>query len=639
MCGIVGFVGRIQDPLLSLRSMVQKINHRGPDNSDTWVSEKSCVGLGHARLAILDLTDNGNQPFYSSCSRYVIVFNGEIYNHLRLRRFLESKYNIVWRGNSDTETLIEMIAHEGVHAALNSIEGMFAFAVWDVADEKLILARDRFGEKPLYWTSSEHAFVFGSELRVLNNPKFSSKKLSKTAVNLYMRNGAIPAPYTIYDDIHKLKPGNLLSVDLKNLKVDVAPYWEPKAVYLSAKKDLFAGSYNDALVDLNSLLSEKIVDQMLADVPLGSFLSGGIDSTLITAIMCENTVDTVKTFSIGFEDHRFDEAFYAKQVAKFLGTDHTEVYVNEKLALDVVPNLMNIFDEPFADSSQIPTYLVSQIAKQHVTVALSGDGGDELFGGYTRYTLSNRIWRYLSFFPLTVRRKLALALNKISPDMIEFLLGNMFKSKIDNIGEKVFKGAGLMDAADFNGLYSRLTNLSLGTGSMLLSPETIYSQCDIDLLNEIEDVIQRMMIADVINYLPTDILTKVDRSAMAVSLETRAPFLNHCIYEFSASLPMDFKIQGSIGKVILRDLLYRKVPRELIERPKKGFAVPLASWLRGPLREWCESLLSIQSLKDVGVFDGPVVRSRWEEHLSGKYNWHNPLWNVLMLQDWLQKNH
>lgn len=639
MCGVAGFIGKVKNPEIKLKSMISQVNHRGPDHNDTWISKSNLVGLGHARLSIIDLSKNGNQPFLSSCNRFVIVFNGEIYNHLQLRKVMKSKYNIDWRGQSDTETLIELISHEGIHAALNLIEGMFAFAVWDTVKEELLIVRDRFGEKPLYWTLSDEVFAFGSELRVLNNTGFGSKEISKKATSLYMRNGAIPAPYSIYKDIRKLQPGHLLSIDLKCMNVSISPYWDAKSAYLGASKNLFLGSYSDAIASLNNLLSEKIVDQMLSDVPLGSFLSGGIDSTLVTALMCESVNQAVETFSIGFEDPRFDEAVYAKQVAKFLGTKHTEVYVNEQLALEVVPNLMNIFDEPFADSSQIPTYLVSKIAKQNVTVALSGDGGDELFGGYTRYTLSNRIWRYLSPLPLPIRRSLAKVARQIRPDTFEFLLGYLFRNKVDHIGEKVVKGAGMLEAADFNDLYSRLTNISLGSGSMLLSEDFKHELKEIHSLNDIEDLSQRMMLADVINYLPTDILTKVDRSAMAVSLETRALFLNHQIFDFAAALPLEFKIQGGTGKMILRDLLYTKVPRELLERPKKGFAVPLASWLRGPLREWSESLLSVQSLQNTGIFSVPLVRKRWQEHLNGQFNWHNPLWNVLMLQDWMQKNH
>ncbi|BFM49625.1 asparagine synthase (glutamine-hydrolyzing) [Marinomonas sp. THO17] len=637
MCGIAGFLGKSTSPDIDLSNMVNAIRHRGPDDQGIWFDQSAGIGLAHARLSIVDLSSAGHQPMQSISERYALVFNGEIYNHHLLRTELERDETRLWRGHSDTETLLAAIEKWGLEATLKKSKGMFAIALWDKENETLSLARDRMGEKPLYYGWVNDNFVFSSELKALRTlPKFNNL-ISHDALALYLRYNAIPAPYSIYENLYKLEPGCIVSVKIGDDAVNKAIYWSTVEVQRSGMMSPFSGTENDAVARLGETLKGAVALQMNADVPLGAFLSGGVDSSAIVALMQAQSMKKIKTFSIGFDDKEYNEAEHARAVAQHLSTDHYDMYVSGQDALDVIPKLPHIYDEPFADSSQIPTYLVSQIAKQKVTVSLSGDAGDELFGGYNRYTMTNNIWKYLSPIPVPLRKLVSSSIQSVSPEHWSKLFNIITPSNRPqvNIGDKLHKGAKVLSSKNVDDLYTSLIS-SVDEPDMWLINRNkgVLATPDLSFLKPIE----RMMVQDMVGYLPTDILAKVDRAAMAVSLETRVPFLDPSVIEFAASLPLEYKIRNGVGKWVLREVLYKHVPKELIERPKMGFGVPLAEWLRGPLKAWAENLLDTQRLQEEGFFDVSLVRQKWQEHIAGKRNWQAQLWTVLMFQAWLDQN-
>lgn len=647
MCGIAGFMefGASAYSQAVLRAMTDSLMHRGPDSSGYWWDEGSGVGLGHRRLSILDLSACGHQPMQSLSGRYAIIFNGEIYNHLDLRTQIGVRG---WRGHSDTETLVAAIETWGVEEALKRLTGMFAFALWDAHASILTLARDRLGEKPLYYgwqrKDGHAAFLFGSELKSLRaHPAFEGE-INRDSLCLQLRHNCIPAPYSIYKGIHKLQPGHLLQIKWRpHLQGDLPqsrPYWSLEQAIEAGRAQPFVGSDNDAISALDTLLRDSICRQMTADVPLGAFLSGGIDSSTVVALMQVQSTRAVKTFTIGFSEGGYNEAEHAKAVAHHLGTDHTELYVAPQQALDVIPRLPELYDEPFSDSSQIPTFLVSQLAKRQVTVSLSGDAGDELFGGYNRYFGTHRWWGRVQSLPRPARR-LAAAMMLGTPTGVWDLIGKSLAGVSGDddrwmtLSNRIPKLAEVLRSKSGMALYRQLVSHWLEPSRLVIGgtePATSVSNPPFESIN----LVERMMALDAVSYLPDDILVKVDRAAMGVSLETRVPFLDHRVVEFAWRLPLSMKIRDGQGKWILRQVLYQYVPKELIDRPKMGFGVPIDRWLRGPLRDWSESLLGEVRLRREGYFDAKLVRQTWDEHLSGRNNWQYLLWDVLMFQLWLE---
>jgi asparagine synthase (glutamine-hydrolysing) len=645
MCGIAGTLaapGRADaDPQALVLAMCTRIAHRGPDDDGAWHDEAHGLTLGHRRLSIVDLSPQGHQPMHSASGRYVVVFNGEIYNHGELREQLGPQ---PWRGHSDTETLLACFERHGVLATLPLLVGMFAIAVWDRERQELALARDRMGEKPLYYgTLSSGDFVFASELRALEaHPRWSGE-IDRDAVADLLQYACIGAPRSIYAHVRKLEPGSWLVLPLSR-QARAGRYWNLVEVATRGVAQAAASPRGDAeaVDELERLLGQAIRGQIVADVPVGAFLSGGVDSSAIVALMCRHSSTRVRTFSIGFSEPGFNEAEFAKAVAQHLGTDHTEHYVTPEDALAVVGRLPSLYDEPFADASQIPTYLVSQMARRDVTVALSGDAGDELFAGYNRYRLAMRSWGVLERFPLPLRRAASRAALALPPGAWDRLFGlpNALlpaRRRVGNGGDKVHKfAASVLAAPSPLAMYEQLLRYWDEVEAVVpgAAPRHARIEALAAGLPPGTSPVDRMCLADQLGYLPDDILVKVDRAAMAVSLETRVPLLDHRIVEFAWGVPLHQKMRGGESKWLLRQLLYRHVPRELIERPKQGFGVPLDRWLRGPLREWAEDLLAEPRLRADGFLDAAAVRRRWREHLSGRRNWQYALWNVLMFQAW-----
>lgn len=652
MCGFAGFLGGVASygqagDEAMLKRMADTIANRGPDDAGYWSDPDHRVGLGHRRLSIVDLSPAGHQPMPSASSRYVIAFNGEIYNHLLLRQALEAAGQApAWRGHSDTETLLAGFDAWGIQGTVERAIGMFAFSVWDRQTGTLTLGRDRIGEKPLYYgwqgQGDNAVFLFGSELKALRAHPAFENNINRGALSLLLRHNYIPAPHSIYTGVAKLHPGSLLTVSLQQREPKVCSYWSAAHIAESGVANPFAGSPDQAVDALEALLKDAVRQQMMADVPLGAFLSGGVDSSTVVALMQAQSSRPVKTFSIGFHEEGYNEAEHAKAVARHLGTDHTELYVTAEQAMAVIPRLPSMYDEPFSDSSQIPTFLVSQLARQHVTVSLSGDAGDELFCGYNRYQMTASLWRKLAAAPLPLRRIAARGLTSISPQSWNSLAGAVTgllpqSVRFANTGDKLHKGAGVLASTSSDALYLALVSHWHDPASVVIDghePATLLTD-DAPPLAGLDDV-QRMMGLDLLTYLPDDILVKVDRAAMAVSLETRVPFLDHRVVEFAWRLPQAMKLRDGETKWALRQVLYRHVPQALIERPKMGFGVPIADWLRGPLRDWAESLLDEARLRNEGFFNPAPVRRKWEEHLSGRRNWAYQLWDVLMFQSWLE---
>jgi asparagine synthase (glutamine-hydrolysing) len=659
MCGLVGVLqgSALSEMALnkSLTAMSDAIQHRGPDGSGVWTDSQQGVGLGHRRLSIVDLSPHGSQPMISHTGRFVLAFNGEIYNHAAIRKEI-NELNLVrlasdkelaftWRGHSDTEVMLAAFECWGIEDSIKKFNGMFGFAVWDNSEKILSLARDRFGEKPLYYGLMNGTVLFGSELKALKCHPSWHGKIDRNSLALYMRHAYVPTPYSIFEGVSKLPAGSLLQIPMldsyESLPLPVQ-YWSAKTLAEKGEREGFEGD-DVAVVDtLESLLTDAVGIRMAADVPLGAFLSGGIDSSLIVALMQSQSATPVKTFSIGFQEKDYNEAHYAKSVAGHLGTQHTELYVSAEEAMKVIPDLPEIYDEPFADSSQIPTFLVSKMTRDHVTVALTGDGGDELFGGYNRYTFGKKIWARVGWMPAGMRRKLSHILRSSSPAKLDFLFSTLEsitpkKLRVNAPGNKIHKLSNVLDCSSPDEMYRGLVSFWDPASVVLNAIEQPTALTDSKLGAELSDFRSRMMFLDAVSYMSDDILAKVDRASMAVSLESRVPFLDHRVAEFAWKLPIDTKIKGNDGKWPLKKILDRYIPRELMERPKMGFGVPIDSWLRGPLREWAESALNPARLKKEGYLNADIVQEKWVEHLSGKRNWSTQLWCILMFQAWLEK--
>jgi asparagine synthase (glutamine-hydrolysing) len=652
MCGFAGFFepssSRTEEQMNeAVRLMAETLHHRGPDDGGSWVDVSCGVALGFRRLSIIDLSPAGRQPMTSHNGRYVIVYNGEIYNHRDIRKELE----VPWRGHSDTETLLEAISVWGVVKALEKAVGMFALALWDRKERELTLARDRLGEKPLYYGWNRSTFLFGSELKALRACSATSGERSweidRGALCLYLRHNYVPAPYSIYQGIHKLPAATFLRMKTSagaSRDIDPEYYWDIRKVAEKGIAAPFPGTEEEAVETLDAVLRAAVRQQMAADVPLGAFLSGGVDSSTVVALMQAQNNRPVKTFTIGFHEDDYNEAVYAKAVADHLGTDHTELYITPEQAQGVIPRLPYLYNEPFSDSSQIPTFLVSQMARSHVTVSLSGDGGDELFGGYNRYFWGPSIWKNISWIPLFWRQGMAKMITAFSPKTWDNFYKKTSSVRLERfkqrtIGDKLYKLAEIIPSKDLKSIYIKLVSGWQDPTTVVLAaeePKTMIT--DPELWPDFTDFSQSMMLLDALTYLPDDILVKVDRASMGVSLEARVPLLDHRVVEFAWHLPLSMKIRNNQenSKWLLRKVLYRYVPRELIERPKTGFGVPIETWLRGPLRDWAESLLDERRLRQEGFFDPKPIREKWLEHLSGSRNWQYPLWYILMFQAWLE---
>ena len=621
--------------------MSNSLTHRGPDDCGVWFDEEVGVLLGHRRLSILDLSAAGSQPMQSMCGRYVIAFNGEIYNHLSLREGINASglsggLND-WRGHSDTETLLAGFVCWGIEKTLRKAVGMFAIAVWDRQDKVLTLTRDRIGEKPLYYGWQGDTFLFGSELKALKAHPVFQGDIDRSALALFFRHNYIPAPYSIYKGIHKLPPGTFLQVSLDDKAVQPQPFWSLSEVAMRGVSSPFEGSDDEALNALENNLGAAVRSQMLADVPLGGLLSGGLDSTAIVALMQANRSTPVRTFTIGFEEGAYDEATHARAVAAHLGTDHTELRLGAADVLSIVPQLPQMYDEPFADSSQLPTHLVMRLAREHVTVALSGDAGDEFLGGYNRYLHAPKVWQRLGWMPPSLRQLLGRGLTAIPSEMLNRLAEPLARrAGIGQPGDKAHRlGQRLRGMGSIDDLYVSLVSEWSGVDLVIGGNVPANLLDDRDRWPNLSDPVARMMALDGMTYLPDDILVKVDRAAMSVSLETRAPFLDHDLIEFAWSLPMNMKIRDGEGKWLLRRLVDRYVPSELMARPKMGFGIPRDTWLRGPLRDWAETLLSEQRLRDEGFLRPEPIRAAWKAHLNGASLGYQ-LWSVLMFQAWLE---
>jgi asparagine synthase (glutamine-hydrolysing) len=621
--------------------MAEAIGYRGPDSHGTWADKESGLAFGHRRLAIIDLSPLGHQPMLSASGRFVISFNGEIYNYAALRKQLPGRYP--FRGESDTEVMLAAIETWGLESAVEKFIGMFAFALWDRELRVLSLVRDRLGVKPLVYGSMAGGIVFASELRALRACPDFSPEVDRGSITLLLRHNCIPAPHTIYRNVYKLLPGHILTLagpDLESARLK--PYWSAREVALRGVAEPFEGTDAEGIDGLDELLREAVGLRMIADVPLGAFLSGGIDSSMVAALMQAQSGRPVKTFTIGSLNPEYDEAQHARDVARHLGTEHTELYVTPEDALAVIPRLSGMFDEPFADSSQIPTFLVSQLARREVTVSLSGDGGDELFAGYNRHVWGKRVWDLSRRFPQAVRNAAAGVLTSVPPTSwdrlfrtINPLLPRSLHHRMP--GYKLQKLAGLLSSNSPDELYRRLSSHWIDPEDVTVGAvEPAGVSADPAYNVELGEVVAQMMYLDLITYLPNDILTKVDRASMAVSLEARVPLLDHRVVEFAWRLPLSMKIRDGQSKWALRQVLYRYVPRELIERPKAGFGIPLEAWLRGPLRGWAEELLDERRLRREGYFDPALVREKWATHLSGRQDLQYDLWDVLMFQAWLE---
>jgi asparagine synthase (glutamine-hydrolysing) len=651
MCGITGFVDRHAPGADQLRgtveSMTATLHHRGPDDTGCWVDESAGVAFGHCRLAVLDLSEHGHQPMHSGHGRYVLNYNGEIYNFAEVRSQLEA-IGTRFRGSGDTEVLVAAIERWGLVDALGRCNGMFALALWDRQERTLSLARDRMGEKPLYYGWSGGRFLFGSELKAVRaHPAFDAS-VDRDALTLYLRHNCVPAPYSIYQGIRKLPPGTTLTLSEAQTQrpgqlPEPRPYWSLAEAVTAGTSRRFDGGVDAATDDLDALLRDAVGIRTYADVPLGAFLSGGIDSSLIAALMQAQATSKVKTFTVAFDDRTYNEAGDAQRVAAHLGTEHTELLVSHDDALEVVPSLGRLYDEPFSDSSQLPTYLLSRLTREHVTVALSGDGGDELFGGYNRYRWASGTWDRLRRIPQPLRAGLGSALDAVPPrwwdgayQRVEPALPRRLRVRMP--GNKVQKMAGVLGSDDLADLHLRLASHVQHPERLVLGgvePPSLFTGAGSP---RPADAIEQMMYLDSVTYLPDDILVKVDRASMAVSLEARVPFLDHRVVEMAWRLPSDMKIRGGTGKWLLRRLLHRYVPAELVERPKMGFGAPIGSWLRGPLRPWAEDLLSESRLRSEGYFAPAPVRRLWDEHQSGRRERQYELWDILMFQVWLAES-
>ncbi len=647
MCGIVGFWPGNDESGLGdiIKKMNDSIVHRGPDDEGVWIDDNTHLAMGQRRLSIVDLSPAGHQPMISSTGRYVIVFNGEIYNYKDIRKEILDYYSgsFSFKGTSDTEVMLEAFEIFGVELSVKKFVGMFAFALFDRKDKKLFIARDRIGEKPLYYGMIGNTFVFASEMKAIYAFPGFNMRIDRNALALYFRYCYIPAPFTISENIKKLMPGTILVYEGSTQKMtEPVPYWSFEEVAHNGIKEPFKGTETDAVLELEALIKTSISGQMIADVPVGAFLSGGIDSSLVVALMQSLSSKPVKTFTIGFNEQGYNEACEAKKIATHLGTEHTELYINPNEAMSVIYDMPHLYDEPFADSSQIPTFLVSKLARSKVTVSLSGDAGDELFGGYNRYFMTEMIWDRLKLIPSGTRKKMSGLFKKVSVENWDRMYSVVkccipSKKRVRLFGDKVHKVSDILYNEDIFDLYNGLASLYKNTDLLVKGsrePEVArdYYRKAAGLPNK-----ELMMFIDSMMFLPDDILAKVDRASMGVSLESRVPFLDHRIVEFAWRLPIDYKIKNRQGKAILRKILYKYVPEELFERPKMGFAVPFGEWLKGPLKDWASELLDEKRIKEEGYLDSEIVKNIWNEHLSGVNNWRSILWSVLMFESWLRE--
>jgi len=650
MCGIAGFWRRgptAEDAQSVAGRMATALAHRGPDADGTWIDDAAGIALAHRRLSIIDLSPLGSQPMVSAGGRFVIVFNGEVYNHAALRKALEAETSprVTFRGHSDTEVMLAAIEVWGLEAAVRRFVGMFAFALWDRRQHRLHLVRDRLGIKPLYYGWAGDTLLFGSELRAFTAHPHFRAEVDRSAVALLLKHNCIPAPHCIYRGVYKLLPGSIMTLGSPEAR-DVSPvaYWSAREVAERGVSNPFTGTDGEAIEQLDTLLREAVALRMIADVPIGAFLSGGLDSSTVVALMQAQSDRPIKTFTIGSTDPGFDESRHGRAVARHLGTDHTELIVTPEDALAVIPRLPTLYDEPFADSSQIPTFLISALTRRDVTVALSGDGGDELFAGYNRHVWADRVWSGTRWLPRAVRNAQASAITAIAPQTWDTLferLGPVIPRRLrfGTPGYKLHKMAGILSAPSLEEIYNRLashweTPTAVVPGaSELTAPAADPANCA-----NVPSFIEKMLYLDLVTYLPDDILTKVDRASMAVGLEARVPILDHRVVEFAWRLPLSMKYRDGTSKWLLRQVLYRYVPPALVERPKAGFGIPLYAWLRGPLREWAEELLDERRLLEEGFFDPATIRHRWREHLTGTRRWEYHLWDVLMFQAWLESS-
>ena len=638
MCGIVGYWDKNGIDASIVERMAMRIQHRGPDDAGIWLDEGPGLALAHRRLSIIDLSSAGHQPMVSPCGRFILVYNGEIYNHQNLRADLENEGgHFDWRGHSDTESLLAGLRHWGVEETLKRLNGMFAFVLWDNTERTLFLARDRMGEKPLYYGCSGESFLFGSELKSLAVHPHWKGDVNRNALTLYMRHNYVPTPWSIFQGISKLPPAHFVVVrEAGQVVSEPQCYWDLGQI--AAEGSANTNEAPEELIDeLNELLRDAVGRRMMADVPLGAFLSGGFDSATVVALMQAQSTRPVKTFTIGFHEKGYNEAEHAKAVAKHLGTDHTELYVTSEEAMAVIPRLPTIWDEPFSDSSQIPTLLISQLARKHVTVSLSGDGGDELFCGYSRYAQGYQIWEKLRLLPRPLRRALGSLLQIIPGASLESLMRVLPKRcRVPHLADRLPKLADVIKEDSGELYYHHLVSHWKDPAAVVMGgvePQTIFKMPE--RLPKLAGLRERMMYMDTMTYLPDDILTKVDRASMAMSLEARVPLLDHRLVEFSWRVPTSLKYRDGKAKWLLREVLHRYVPRELMERPKMGFGVPIDTWLCGSLREWAEELLNEKKLREEGFFDPVPIRKMWQEHVTGQRRWHYYLWDVLMFQAWL----
>jgi asparagine synthase (glutamine-hydrolysing) len=641
MCGLVGFYSNNQFDKNIIKEMGDSISHRGPDDSGYWIDDLNQFNLCHRRLSILDLSHNGAQPMISNSSRWIIAFNGEIYNYKLIKELLIKDFgSINFKGTSDTEIILFAFENWGIEKTIALLNGMFAIVLWDNQNKKIYLIRDRVGEKPLYYGIINDVFYFGSELKSFSKHPSFEKRINIKAAHSFFQYNYVPNSLCIYENIYKVLPGTFIEFDTTKFLFNSIIYWnikdklDDKIQPSKYKSDIYFVN------KLQNLLREKISQQLVSDVPVGAFLSGGVDSSTIVSIMQEVSDTNIKTFSIGFQNKKYNEAIYANEIAKHIRTDHTELYLSDKDAINIIPLLSNIYDEPFADSSQIPTFLVSKLAKEQVTVCLSGDGGDELFSGYNRYSITNQFWSYLKLIPESSRRYIGKKLQDISTESWDYTFSKFNpilpqNLKLSNFGEKIHKIASFLDSKDEYDLYNRFISNPMPLNLLNLNKNVFsYDFQKLENLNFIE----KMMISDFEMYLPDDILVKVDRASMANSLETRVPFLDHNIIEFAWKIPFNLKIRNGEGKWIIKQILNKYVPEKLYVRPKMGFGIPIGELLNGPLQNWANELLTPHQLSKHNILNVETVLKIWDEHKIKKKNWQYALWSILMFQSWYENN-